>query len=226
MTGQVQIGLYDGHQFGHFPLVGIVILLAAWAAAPSSDGAQKLQNAAGAVQGAADAEAVPRGNPNGWISANDYPKNAAASGVEGGTGYELKIDRAGRVAECKVTISSGSTLLDDATCTLLTQRALFNPPHDRRGMPTTGMYSGRVNWKLEDTGPAPKPAATVQSFIVEADGSVSGCKIATDGASPWEIEGAVKACNAKTFQPYLDETGKPVRRRYTVTAKATVEPVN
>ena len=54
----------------------------------------------------------------------------------------------GRVRSCLVTQSSGSRLLDDATCRLYTLRAHFTPAHDADGNPVTAQLSFRYRWQI------------------------------------------------------------------------------
>jgi len=93
-------------------------------------------------------KAQPRGKPQSWLSTDDYPSAALREGVEGVTGYQLTIDPEGRIADCQVTSSSGSKVLDDTTCRLLTRRARFKPAQDTSGNPVGDTYSGRTRWQI------------------------------------------------------------------------------
>lgn len=63
--------------------------------------------------------------PMNWITQDDYPADAARKGERGGVIFLLDLDGSGRVAKCTITRSSGSPLLDRATCALLRRRASF-----------------------------------------------------------------------------------------------------
>jgi protein TonB len=54
----------------------------------------------------------------------------------------------GRVTNCTITSSSGSSSLDSATCRIMKDRARFTPAHDSSGNPTTDSVSSRIRWVL------------------------------------------------------------------------------
>jgi protein TonB len=54
----------------------------------------------------------------------------------------------GRAANCQVTGSSGSSILDQAACAGMERYARFNPALDAAGNPTTGSYSTRITYRL------------------------------------------------------------------------------
>ena len=72
-----------------------------------------------------------------YVSDDDYPASALRSEDEGTTGFRLTVGPDGRVTNCTVTSSSGSTALDTATCRILRSRARFTPARDNTGQPTT-----------------------------------------------------------------------------------------
>lgn len=78
----------------------------------------------------------------------DFPSHAILKGIEGVTSYRLTIDTEGRVRNCVITKSSGSSNLDAETCKLMKRRARFYPATDREGKPIIGTYSGKEIWKL------------------------------------------------------------------------------
>jgi protein TonB len=89
-----------------------------------------------------------RANLNSYFSADDYPAAALRGNDQGTTGFSLTIGPNGRVTECSVTSSSGSSALDQATCRILRSRARYTPARDSSGNPTSGRDSGRVTWRL------------------------------------------------------------------------------
>ncbi len=93
-------------------------------------------------------QATPKGNPANWATTNDYPTRALREEREGTTGFRVTVGPDGRVTSCSVTSSSGSSDLDEATCSNVTRRARFNPATDGEGNPTTGQYSSRVRWVI------------------------------------------------------------------------------
>ena len=66
------------------------------------------------------------------------------------TGFRLTVGTDGRVSECSVTSSSGSSTLDAATCKLITRRARFTPAKDADGNPVTDTYSNRIRWQIPE----------------------------------------------------------------------------
>lgn len=79
----------------------------------------------------------------------DYPDEALRKGEQGTTAVRLAIDRQGKVSDCTVIESSGSSSLDQATCNVLTSRAQFTPARDSRGRPTSDTYVQRIKWQLQ-----------------------------------------------------------------------------
>lgn len=168
--------------------------------------------------------AVPISNPARWVGTVDYPTKALREEREGTTAFKVTVGPQGRVTACAIMASSGSSDLDEATCRLVTQRAVFHPALDRKGKPTTGAYQNRVRWAL----PKPvevKPGHRKMVHFVETDGSASGCEEWVDGkpADPQSSRSPCKA-NAK-FKPFLDVNGQPVRKRVTITIDVAVSDV-
>ena len=91
---------------------------------------------------------VPRGNAGNWITNADYPRRGITRELEGTTGYRLVIGSNGRVSGCEITRSSGHSVLDNATCNLLTRNGRFTPARDNRGETVVGTYNGNVTWQL------------------------------------------------------------------------------
>jgi protein TonB len=91
-----------------------------------------------------------------YFAAADYPPSALRAGEEGVAYFRLVIDPSGRVADCAITASSGSAMLDSTTCRIVRSRARFTPALDLAGAPASDSYADRVRWTL----PAePKPEA-------------------------------------------------------------------
>jgi protein TonB len=82
------------------------------------------------------------------FSDEDYPASALRSSESGATGFRLEVGSNGRVTNCTVTSSSGSSALDSTTCRLLRSRARFSPATDSSGAATSDSYSGRIVWRL------------------------------------------------------------------------------
>jgi protein TonB len=91
-----------------------------------------------------------RANLGSYVSNDDYPASALRNEDEGTTGFRLTIGPDGRVTNCVVTSSSGSSALDTATCRIMRSRARFTPARDSNGQPTTDTQSARITWRIQD----------------------------------------------------------------------------
>ena len=94
------------------------------------------------------APASPRGNPGSWVTTEDYPSRALREEREGVTGVAFDIGGDGKVANCRVTSSSGSPELDDATCRNFTRRARYKPAQNDAGQAMGSTGSQRVRWQM------------------------------------------------------------------------------
>lgn len=90
----------------------------------------------------------PRGSPQDWVTEADYPSSALRTGDQGVVGFNLEVDATGRVTSCTVTSSSGSSILDNAACTLLKRRARFSPAEAAGGVKIPSSYSNRIRWTI------------------------------------------------------------------------------
>jgi TonB family protein len=116
---------------------------ARWAHINSDPFAPVGPNVAPAVQ-----PAQPKANLASLFSDEDYPASALRNGEHGTVGVKLDVGPNGRVTACTVTSSSGSEVLDSATCRLLTSRARFTPAHDAMGNPTAGVVTHSQTWQI------------------------------------------------------------------------------
>ena len=94
--------------------------------------------------------AKAKGNLPALFSTDDYPPSAIRSEEQGTTAVRLSIGADGRVSDCSITSSSGSSSLDNATCSILRRRARFTPAKDQNGQPTSDSTSTRIKWVLPD----------------------------------------------------------------------------
>ncbi len=92
--------------------------------------------------------AAAKGSLLALISDDDYPQSAIRSEEQGTTAVRLSIGPDGRVSDCSVTQSSGSTALDSTTCSIFRRRARFTPAKDQSGNPISDTFSQRVKWVL------------------------------------------------------------------------------
>jgi protein TonB len=95
--------------------------------------------------------AAARGNPASWVTNDDYPPAALRAGDQGSVGIAFEVNPQGRVVNCNVTSSSGSSLLDQTTCRLVERRGRYSPALDAGGNPISGgRKSLRFRWQIEE----------------------------------------------------------------------------
>jgi periplasmic protein TonB len=94
--------------------------------------------------------AKAKANLNSLFSTDDYPQSAIRNEEQGTTAVRLSVGPDGRVADCSVTASSGSTALDNATCNIIRRRARYTPAKDQAGSPITGSDTARIRWVLPE----------------------------------------------------------------------------
>lgn len=228
-----------------------VYVLAAFAAitqSPSNDREASIENSAGdqpsiSSGGVKRPSPVPKGNPGQWANTNDYPPVALQKQMEGTTGFRLTVGPDGRVTECQIASSSGSSELDQATCANVLRRARFDPALDAQGKPISGTYSNRVRWQIpnfvqmesypkapslinrswarllpEDFPPAAlneKREGTVKvELSISPDGGVSGCKVVKSSGHIDLDEASCQIAFARAkFGAALDVDGQPTAGR-------------
>jgi protein TonB len=91
-----------------------------------------------------------RANLASYVSDADYPSSAVRNGEQGTTRFRLGVGPDGRVSECTVTGSSGSSALDSATCRLMKSRARFTPARDSDGRPAADSVASAIRWVLPE----------------------------------------------------------------------------
>ena len=90
-----------------------------------------------------------RANLGSYVSDSDYPASALRNEEQGTTGFRLTVGPNGRVTDCQITSSSGSSALDQATCRIMRSRARFTPARDNTGQPTTDTVNNRITWRIQ-----------------------------------------------------------------------------
>jgi len=85
----------------------------------------------------------------------NYPPRALAAGEEGPVFFTVTLDRDAHPMSCQVTHGSGHPLLDEETCDLIVQHAVFSSAKDANGNVTNQTTEGVVNWTLPGHPPAP-----------------------------------------------------------------------
>lgn len=85
---------------------------------------------------------------SGAISDADYPPSAQRAGEAGTTTVSFTVGADGRVTECDVTASSGSSVLDAETCKLIMRRFRYRAAEDASGSKIAETRTQRVTWRL------------------------------------------------------------------------------
>lgn len=188
-------------------------------------------------------DAKPKGNPGTWATANDYPSRALQQEREGTTGFSVTVGPDGRVADCVITESSGSSDIDEATCSNVQRRARFEPALDANGNPTTGKYANRVRWQIPDSipqisfprgpmmlgsrwarvGPTDFPTLALTEkrsgkvkieLAISPLGAVAGCNVIESSThADLDAESCKIASTKARFDPALDLAGQPTAGR-------------
>ncbi|RZL71201.1 MAG: TonB family protein [Sphingomonas sp.] len=162
------------------------------------------------------------------MTPDDYPPEAMRDLVSGTTAMKLAITPEGTVRDCTVTSRSGSDLLDSTACRLLAERGRFKPAFDRRGRAVIGTYPIRIKWKIPTTAeemsyPTLTSMDAKVTFIVNQDGLVEDCQeLSLEGVAA-DAHYCAQATSRSRFQPPVDATGTPARKRVTVHNVVTVE---
>jgi len=89
-----------------------------------------------------------KGNPGTWVTTEDYPSSALREEREGVTAIAWDVTTDGKVANCRVTQSSGHSDLDEAACKFVTRRGRYNPALDQNGNPIQSSDKRRVRWQI------------------------------------------------------------------------------
>jgi len=92
--------------------------------------------------------ATAKGNPQSWVTTDDYPPGALREERQGVSGIAWTINEQGRVENCHVTAPSGSPDLDDAACRLVTRRGRYAPAKDQSGNPIKQTDARRFRWQI------------------------------------------------------------------------------
>jgi protein TonB len=91
-----------------------------------------------------------KANLGSYVSDADYPDAAMRGEEQGTTRFRLTVGPDGRVQQCAVTGSSGSSSLDATTCRLMKSRARFTPARDSSGGTTGDTVNSSIRWVLPE----------------------------------------------------------------------------
>jgi TonB family protein len=127
---------------------------------------------------------VPIGHIGQWFGPDNYPPDAVRSARQGRAVVTLQIDASGAVIGCSTFESSGTTILDTATCDIAMAHLRFDPATDAKGQPTAGTYRLPVRWVLPDTvvpaidvtAGAPKDSLVEVELAFDSGGKILSCR--------------------------------------------------
>lgn len=168
--------------------------------------------------------------PLPWFEFEDYPMKAFEKKQEGVTQFELLVAPDGRIADCKVTQSSGSEELDKTTCKLANMRVQFQAARGPDGQAVYGVYRSQAVWALPErtikANPGPDlevnlnklPAGTGEppviklAYAVDPRGKASSCTVMPSSVKHPEIlvELGCKELLSKANAPVVGPGGQPV----------------
>jgi TonB family protein len=131
-----------------------------------------------------------------WIQTDDYPAAALRNEEQGLVMVVLQVGAEGRVLDCRITFSSGSTALDSTTCRIFRSRARYRPARNRAGDAVAAMVREQVRWVLPPEPILFEPAYALVSVRL-ADGRVGRCT--RTGEIPAGAPLSSEACS--TFAP-------------------------
>jgi TonB family protein len=106
----------------------------------------------------------------------------------------IGVDAAGGITSCSVAVSSGTTVLDTATCEIATAHLRFDPATDHRGRPIASTYKLAVHWMLPENTPQvedvtagpPKDSVVEVTLAFDANGVLLSCH-ATVADAPGQV---------------------------------------
>lgn len=165
-----------------------------------------------------------------------YPLAAWRAGEEGSVGYEIEVDKIGRAKSCVLVQTSGSDLLDQATCPAMMESVVFLPAVDEDGKAVRGAYKGVANWQIKQ--PEVPPMQAIFRYRHDATGETSDCEfVQLEGELPEKMRREIErdmargdGCPGGSRRgrgiPYRDSEGNPVAKIVTIKVQIEVEDLS
>lgn len=91
-----------------------------------------------------------RGNPASFFGPDAYPVEAIRKREQGRVVTRLTVSPDGRVTDCDIRETSGSTALDVRTCVIAVGKIVFTAARDEAGRPIASTYILPVRWVLPE----------------------------------------------------------------------------
>lgn len=92
----------------------------------------------------------PVGDPATWLPLDEYPVEVRAAVEQRRTVFALEVDDKGRILQCNIVESSGSTLRDSTTCGLLISNGQFKPARDAAGKAVAGTWQSGIRFNVTE----------------------------------------------------------------------------
>lgn len=132
------------------------------------------------------------------IRPSDYETVAMVRGEEGEVRFTLSVAADGGVTGCRVTASSGSPRLDEATCAIVMRRVRYAPARNASGEAVPDEVSERVRWALPRAPTGARARSYLQSYFTMGDYPPEARRRGEQGTVGFEAdispEGRVVAC--------------------------------
>jgi TonB family protein len=131
-----------------------------------------------------------------------YPAASLKAGEQGTVGFEVGLNRDGKIESCVVTSSSGFPRLDEATCDMIVRTARFGPS-EKRGSARVPKQNYFVEWMLPvGHGNAAQPQAQPVGYLARLKEEEIVCRRAY---KPGSIVIKTKVClNRKQWDRTVD----------------------
>jgi TonB family protein len=154
-------------------------------------------------------------NRAAWITDSDYPRAAYSAGQQGRVTVVITVDESGEPQVCAVRATTAPADLAKLSCTLLVQRARFQPARDERGHPITADFVQGLQWSL------PNPATLgdsgyVARFELNDAGSIAGCTVQGVGGQPLDMQTATMCDKLRGEDTLSAFVKKPLQKMRTI----------
>ncbi|MBB3862424.1 hypothetical protein GGQ88_003724 [Novosphingobium hassiacum] len=92
----------------------------------------------------------PMNPPSKWLKSSDYPKKDMLAGAQAVVNFRLMIDETGKPTSCKIQMATNTPEMSARTCSLILQRAKFEPALDNEGRSVPSYYIESARWVIAE----------------------------------------------------------------------------